>query len=384
MQTASSKLQKSLELLADGNARKSADETGDVLGAANKVAKSSRASSAKKKDAKLKKLEKKEKRKLEKEKRKRERKEKEKRKKAAGKPPKVIKPKTWKRGAHPKKSSPNKAAATSTDPAATATSTDPAAVATATSTDPVAVADPAADPGAVATSGTDPAATPKSSPRKRKVPDLIELDEGESNDEFDIGDTSDATMATKLLGSKLVDGNLFVFLEWDGDPTKVSLDPIGPAYKDFKTLFDGTETPPRLQKWLDRRPTRKKKKELVVEAQLVNSDDDNSPEVQAIPVAPKNPCLHEDILSLMKEENPAYCGESYYLHGGVCSDDKCNHVFVEKLSLDPEANNHEVKPCEAKPAMVCPNYQHEFCNYALCFDCYSAKLNNVGRTRRHK
>ena len=411
MQSTNSKLQKSLGILSVHGSQRSADQLDMDVNVASKQVKDSRMKLKKDKSKKKKRKKtdadesdadksKKKKRKKtdadmsdadksKKKKRKKTDADKSKKKKQKiAKPPLVIKPKTWSKGAHPKRPSPLKGLkavdtmAKATDMATKATdmatkATDMAANATNTAAN-------AMDMAANATDTVEKAkgSPRKGSPRKRKVPDPIELEEDESNDDIDCGECQ-GEVGSKVLGSKVVDGELMVYLEWDDNPKLVTLEPIDPVWKDFKSIFKDIEGPPRLRKWLDGRQTRKKSRTALATAEVLPDGEDNdgdAVEAEMVEVL-KAACSHEDITSLVREENSAYCGESCYLHGGHCSEEGCTREFVDKLTMD---SKNEARPSNGKPAMVCPNFQREACSFALCFDCYSKKLDSVGRMRRYR
>jgi hypothetical protein len=201
-------------------------------------------------------------------------------------------------------------------------------------------------------------------PPMEVAPEVVE--EEEEFDEFETVSKCGRD-GTKIMGSTIKDGKLLVYLEWDGDPKKMTLDAAEDVFQDFPWLFEDIKCPPRMNRFLatKKRPFGKK--------------PERKKEIPAItPEKPRFVCEHNNLGSLRIEENSGYCNVNCYLHLGKC--DVCSVSFVGHKIAD-----NEWAPSTSTPVWICPVYSNKSgnCSFALCGSCYGSKLDSQPRTRRH-
>ena len=197
-------------------------------------------------------------------------------------------------------------------------------------------------------------------------PAWLILEDLESIDVMEYGDAQGDEM-THVLGSKIIDNALKVYVKWDNNPSTITLEDIGPVFQDDRSLFEMAEQPPRIRKWIAMNKKRYPMDEET-ETEMSAEEDEVTPVI-------KVPCDHEDVMGFIKEDNAAFCGGHAYLHGSYCR--VCRIKFVEKV-VDKKT---EYRPTDMTPVMYCPNYA-KICSYAICVNCHFETIEKRPRKRR--
>jgi hypothetical protein len=197
------------------------------------------------------------------------------------------------------------------------------------------------------------------------------LEEGEENDELSVEDNVNTfKVGTRIAGSRVgEEGHLYVYLEWDEDPTKLTCDRADFVWADFPEIFGNLAVcPPRLKRFKEEKE--KERLEKQEEKKKKKAQKKQLPKEK-----PRFVCTHDDMGSLSEETKKTWCCPTAYLHGGKCS--SCSIKFVEK-----KKNDNEIEPSNKNPVHVCRVYSNQSadCTFALCSKCYASKLLSAPRT----
>jgi hypothetical protein len=115
--------------------------------------------------------------------------------------------------------------------------------------------------------------------------------------------------------------------------------------------------------------------------------------------ANRPPCNHgvyQDQITYGGEQNAAYCGEGYYLHGLKCAGNQCGAAFLARAAGKQEGDTGVV-PTGTAPIYYCINIEGRDaspceeglqCRHAVCFSCWTkgilASTGDTTRSRRSR
>ena len=97
--------------------------------------------------------------------------------------------------------------------------------------------------------------------------------------------------------------------------------------------------------------------------------------------AKRPPCNHGKQVDYIEEQNAAYCGAGYYLHGVKCGDG-CGATFVQSKALELQEGSRGVQPSGSAPVYCCTNILGKntsagddgACRHAVCSDCWKKRI----------